>query len=169
MRAKPNEPLESANPAPLIAPKKQPDESGAPTSSSATTAVQVSSQALIEPKATISPIPIGMNQVSDAPAPSFAGPAPRKDTPLSGIVLGGPEPFNTALSPLIRIICLHTPPDAFRGSDHRDVNVGLLPQHLESDVGGQTESQNRPQPVQNHERGFGDARQSHGQDQGRGG
>jgi hypothetical protein len=59
MRAKPNEPLESANPAPLIAPKKkQPDESGAPTSSSATTAVQVSSQALIEPKATISPIPI---------------------------------------------------------------------------------------------------------------
>ncbi len=169
MRAKPNEPLESANPAPLIAPKKQPDESGAPTSPSATTAVQVSSQALIKPKATISPIPIGMNQVSDAPTPSFAAPAPRKDTPLSGIVLGGPEPFNTALSPLIRIICLHTPPDAFRGSDHRDVNVGLLPQHLESDVGGQTESQNRPQPVQNRERGLGDARQSHGQDQGHGG
>ena len=168
MRAKPNEPLESANPAPLIAPKKQPDESGAPTSSSATTAVQVSSQAQIEPKATISPIPIGMNQVSDAPTPSFA-PAPRKNTPLSGIVLGGPEPFKTALSPLIRIISLQTPPKAFRGSDHRDVNVGLLPQHLESDVGGQTESQNRPQPVQNRERGLGDARQSHGQDQGHGG
>ncbi len=108
MSAEPNSPLESANATPPNGPPKQHDDSVASTPSRATAAISISLPAHIDPNATIPPTPTGMNPGLNAPTPSLAAPTPRKDIPLPDIVLGGPEPFNAARSPLIRIIKLCT-------------------------------------------------------------
>jgi hypothetical protein len=104
MSAESQSPPDPANPKPLPETRDQSRLSPSPLSKSSANATRIALPANIDPNATIPPTPVG-------PAPAAlaqSAPTSKKDIPLPDIVLGGPEPFNAARSPLIRIIKLCT-------------------------------------------------------------
>lgn len=104
MSAESQSPPDPANPKPLTDTQDQSRLSPSPPIKPAVSAAQIALPANIDPNATIPPTPVG-------PAPATlaqTAPTSKKDIPLPDIVLGGPEPFNAARSPLIRIIKLCT-------------------------------------------------------------
>ena len=138
-----------------------------PTSSCTPGAVSISLPAPIEAETDHSPAPDWNGSGIERVHTAVLGRASSQGIPLPDIVLCGPAPFNAALSPHSDLQALHPPAEAFRRSDHRDVNAVLSLEYIESDGGGQNEQQRRHHRVQHRERDFGDSHQSHGPDQGR--
>jgi hypothetical protein len=104
MSAEPPPPPDPANPKPLTETRNQAGLSPSPNSNSAANAAQIAPPTSIDPNATIPPTPVGPATAALAQT----APTSKRDIPLPDIVLGGPEPFNAARSPLIRIIKLCT-------------------------------------------------------------